>query len=278
MGVVHAPQWLLPSFVRSVHGAGATASPEEIRAVGEDLIERWCGPGRHFHTLKHLTDVLARVDELAEETHEPELVRLAAWYHGAVFDAAERASYAKRGGEDEVASAALARIQLESLGVPERAADRVSNLVIALTRHAPVAGDFDCAVLCDADLAMLAAEPQRYKAYLQEVREEYAHLPLEDYVGARVRILHKLLAREALFVSPLGTAWEEPARQNITAELHRLEKELARLSEAHPAAEGGAGAVDATTGDPTTVDPTAGAVTAGSTTPDDPTTAAPVEH
>ena len=61
MGVVLAPQWLLPSFVRSVQGAGATASPDEIRAVGEDLIERWCGPGRHFHTLKHLTDVLARV-------------------------------------------------------------------------------------------------------------------------------------------------------------------------------------------------------------------------
>jgi len=268
MGVVHAPQWLLPSYVRSVHGAGATASPDEIRAVGEDLIERWCGPGRHFHTLKHLTDVLARVDELAEETHEPELVRLAAWYHGAVFDAAERASYAQRGGEDEVASAALARLQLESLGVPERAADRVSNLVIALTRHAPVPGDFDCAVLCDADLAMLAAEPQRYKAYLQEVREEYAHLPLEDYVGARVRILHKLLAREALFMSPLGTAWEEPARQNISAELHRLEKELARLAETHSGTEHD----DARSGPPAH-DSAASATPEAPATPIDPTTA-----
>ncbi len=249
MGVVLAPQWLLPSFVRSVQGAGATASPDEIRAVGEDLIDRWCGPGRHFHTLKHLTDVLARVDELAEETHEPELVRLAAWYHGAVFDAAERASYANRGGEDEVASAALARVQLGALGVPDRAVSRVSALVIALTRHAPVAGDFDCAVLCDADLAMLAAEPQRYKAYLHEVREEYAHLPLEDYVRARVRILHKLLARVALFVSPLGSAWEEPARQNIGAELHRLEKELALLEGARAAAETGT-ATGTGTGDP----------------------------
>ena len=43
-------------------------------------------PGRHFHNIRHLTDVLARVDEL-EETHEPDLVRLAAWYHGAIFDA-----------------------------------------------------------------------------------------------------------------------------------------------------------------------------------------------
>ncbi len=272
MGVVLAPQWLLPSFVRSVQGAGATASPDEVRAVGEDLIERWCGPGRHFHTLKHLTDVLARVDELAEETHEPELVRLAAWYHGAVFDAAERASYANRGGEDEVASAALARIQLESLGVPERGVARVSTLVIALTRHAQVAGDFDCAVLCDADLAMLAAEPQRYKAYLHEVREEYAHLPLEDYVRARVRILRKLLAREALFVSPLGSAWEEPARQNINAELHRLEKELALLEGARAHDESGS-AVDG----PSVVDGD-GTPSAAPTGTSDPTTETSSEH
>jgi predicted metal-dependent HD superfamily phosphohydrolase len=257
MGVQNAPQWLLPSFVRSVIGAGATASPDDIRVVGERLIERWSGPGRHFHNLKHLINVLAHVDELAEETHEPELVRLAAWYHGAIFDAADRASYANRGGEDEVASAALARAELESLGVPQRAMDRVHGLVIALARHGLVPGDFDCAVLCDADLAMLAAEPQRYKAYLNEVREEYAHLPVEDYVRARLRILHKLLSRKVLFASPLGTAWEAPARQNIEAELQRLEKELHAIEAAGAAAAAAApaDATGATSADPTTGQP-----------------------
>ena len=103
------------------------------------------------------------------------------------------------------------------------------DLVVALVRHAPNPADFDCAVLCDADLAMLAAEPQKYKSYLQDVRAEYAHLPIEDYLRARVRILHKLLARPSLFVSPLGAAWEEPARQNLSGELQRLEKELKAL-------------------------------------------------
>lgn len=229
MGVHDAPQWLLSAWVRTCVGAGATASVEEIRAVGSRLIDHWSGPERHFHTLKHLADVLAHVDELAEETHEPEVVRLAAWYHGAIFNAADVAAYANRGGEDEVASAELARSDLTSLGVPEARADRVHDLVIALRRHAPTTGDFDCAVLCDADLSMLAAEPQRYKAYLRDVRAEYSHLPVEDYVRARIQILTRLLQRRALFVSPLGAAWEEPARQNVAAELQRLEKELATL-------------------------------------------------
>jgi len=229
MGVSDAPQWLLSAWVRSCIGAGATAPGDQIRDVGEQLIDRWTGPGRHFHNLKHLADVLARVDELAEETHEPEVVRLAAWYHGAVFSAADTDVYASRGGEDEVASAELARAELTSLGISPARAERVHDLVLALRRHAPSPGDFDCAVLCDADLAMLASEPQRYKAYLLAVRAEYSHLPVEDYVRARIRILTKLQLRKALFVSPLGAAWEASARQNVSAELHRLEKELTKI-------------------------------------------------
>lgn len=229
MGVHDAPAWLLPAFVRSVAGAGGTAAPDDVRRTGEDLLERWTRPDRHFHNLKHLVDVLARVDELDEEAHEPDLVRLAAWYHGAVFDSAERKAYANKGGEDETASARLAVERLGALGVPEHRAQRVGELVSALVRHVPDPNDSDCAVLCDADLAMLATEPQKYKQYLLGLRAEYSHLPVEDYVRARVRILRKLLARPSLFVSPLAQTWEEPARQNVSAELQRLEKELAKI-------------------------------------------------
>src|SRR5665647_3574214 len=100
MGVHDAPQWLIPAWVRTCVGAGATAPHREIEQVGESLLARWSEPSRHYHNARHLADVLAHVDELAEEAHEPGRVRLAAWYHGAVFDAAERASYAHRGGED----------------------------------------------------------------------------------------------------------------------------------------------------------------------------------
>lgn len=228
MGVHDAPQWLVPAWVRACLGAGATASHDEIETVGERLLARWTEPDRHYHNARHLAEVLAHVDELAEEAHEPDLIRLAAWYHGAVFDAAERASYAHRGGEDERASAALARLELGELGLPDRAVDRVAELVTALERHS-APGDDDCAVLCDADLAMLAAEPQRYKAYVAEIRAEYAHIPVEEFVRARIAILRRLQARPRLFATPMAHGWEEPARQNVDAELQRLEKELAAV-------------------------------------------------
>ncbi len=232
MTVTDAPEWLTREWVRTCQQAGAEADEAALVDTGERLIGRWMQAGRHFHNLRHLTDVLARVDELEQETHEPDLVRLAAWYHGAIFDADEGASYDHRGGEDEQASAALARAELIDLGLPAERADRVAQLVTALRRHAPRPEDVDCAVLCDADLAMLAGDPQRYKTYLAEVRAEYAHLPVEEFVRARIAILHRLDEREALFQTPLGAAWEEPARQNVRAELHRLEKELAKIEAA----------------------------------------------
>lgn len=235
MGAYDAPEWLIAEWMRTLAGAGATADEAQVRATGQRLLDRWSAPGRHFHNLRHLAEVLARVDELSEETHEPDLVRLAAWYHGAIFTAEEKVSYAHRGGEDEQASAALAKVELSELGLPPASVDRVATLVTALRRHASRPDDFDCAVLCDADLAMLAGDPQRYKTYLAEIRAEYSHLPVEEFVRARIAILKKLDARPTLFSSPLGTAWEAPARQNVQAELHRLEKELARLESEHPA-------------------------------------------
>ncbi|MFD7310584.1 hypothetical protein [Promicromonospora sp. NPDC059942] len=231
MGVLtsDAPQWFLKSFVRSAVGAGATADTDAIEAVGQSLLDRWADENRHFHNLRHLASVLHRVDELAEETHEPDLVRLAAWYHGAVFNAERKVADASQGGEQTTASAALADKELTGLGVPVRAADRVAALVNAIVRHAPDPTDFDAAVLNDADLAMLAAEPQRYKDYKSAVRAEYAHIPAEDYLRARIRVIERLLARKSLFLSPMGAAWEEPARQNLDMELHRLRKEQAKL-------------------------------------------------
>src|SRR5699024_7201089 len=68
-----------------------------------------------------------------------------------------------------------------------------------------------------------------------EVRQEYAHIPQSDYVRARLAIVTKLLNRPYLFQSPMAQPWEDPARENLTAELDRLTAEAAKL----PAVEAG---------------------------------------
>ena len=243
MGVIGAPQWLLPAYVRSVRALGASAPVEAIGESGKALIEMWSSPDRHFHNLKHAINMLARVDELADESHDPDVMRLAAWYHGCVFSSAKEQTYRRNGGEDEVASAAYAAGDLHRLGLPDATVDRICALILSLKRHSLPRHDIDALALNDADLGALAVEPQQYKRYRQLVRQEYAHIPVEDYLRARLTIITRLLDREMLFFSPLGQRWERAARQNLQAEKQRLTDELARTcpADGDDAADSGAG-------------------------------------
>lgn len=229
MGVADVPQWLLPAYVQSMSHAGASASREQLRDMGTNLITLWSTPDRAFHNLRHLIDLLTRVDELSEETRNPDLVRLAAWYHGAIFSVSADQAMHRNGGEDEAASAALAYEELTAAGVSEKNANRVSELIMNLRRHDLPTSDIDAAALSDADLGCLAIEPQRYREYSRLIYSEYAHLPLLTYLRTRTTIVRKLLARDRLFASPLGQHWELPARENLEAELRRLSSKLSIL-------------------------------------------------
>lgn len=229
MGVTDVPQWLLPAYVQAMSHAGATASREQLRDMGTNLITLWSTPDRAFHNLRHLIDLLTRVDELSEETRNPDLVRLAAWYHGAIFSVSADQAMHRNGGEDEAASAALAYEELTMAGVSEKNANRVSELIMNLRRHDLPTSDIDAAALSDADLGCLAIEPQRYREYSHLIYSEYAHLPLLSYLRTRTTIVRKLLARDRLFASPLGQHWERPARENLEAELRRLSRKLSIL-------------------------------------------------
>lgn len=229
MGVADVPQWLLPAYVQAMTHAGASVSREQLRDMGNNLITLWSTPDRAFHNLRHLIDLLTRVDELSEETRNPDLVRLAAWYHGAIFSVSADQAMHRNGGEDEAASAALAYEELVAAGVSEKNANRVAELIMNLRRHDLPTSDIDAAALSDADLGCLAIEPQRYREYSRLIYSEYAHLPLLSYLRTRTTIVRKLLARDRLFASPLGQHWERPARENLEAELRRLSSKLSVL-------------------------------------------------
>ncbi|TGO05780.1 hypothetical protein SERN_1784 [Serinibacter arcticus] len=244
MGFIEAPQWLVPAFTRSARAIGADAPTHLIESVAEGLVASWSSPDRFHHAIKHLVDVLASIDQLAEETHDPDVVRIAGWYHGAEFTALARASYAHKGGEDTMASAERARRELPELGISPTIVERIAAMIAQIHRHSASTVDVDAQALSDADLAGLACEPQKYAAYRKNIRAEYAHIPAEDYLEARIAILRKLTDRPKIFCSPMGRQWEEPARENIAAELSRLTVELERVEaasqgpDADPAAGG----------------------------------------
>ena len=89
-----APQWLLTSFVDAMQQIGATAAETDLEHEGADLMQRWNAPNRQLHNLRRLMNTLTHIDEIASSAHDPDILRVAAWYHGAFLNKALRSSSA----------------------------------------------------------------------------------------------------------------------------------------------------------------------------------------
>jgi predicted metal-dependent HD superfamily phosphohydrolase len=193
------------------------------------VVDAWSQPHRRYHDLAHLAAVLGLVGALPGAT-DPDAVRLAAWYHDVAYEPDRT--------DNEQVSAARARVGLRGL-VPDARVDEVERLVLLTAGHDPAPDDANGAVLCDADLAVLAGPPDAYAAYASAVREEYGHLPDAEFTAGRIAVLEHLLALPALYRTKEAAAqWAERAAANMTAELSLLRARAASAPAAPPPAAG----------------------------------------
>lgn len=184
-------------------------------SVGAALLGRWAEPHRRYHTWAHLGAMLSIVDQHAALVEDADAVRLAVWYHDAIYD--------PTAGDNEDRSAALAAEQLPDLGVPAERVAEVVRLVRLTAGHRVADGDRNGALLADADLAILAAPASAYREYTAAIREEYAHVHDQMFRLGRAIVLQGLLDLPRLYrIVPEREEWERSARTNLTRELTRL--------------------------------------------------------
>jgi predicted metal-dependent HD superfamily phosphohydrolase len=184
--------------------------------LGRDLLRRWQEPHRHYHDVRHLAQLLAAMAALSGGP-PPRPVLLAAWFHDAVHDGVA--------GDDERASALLARTWLEATGLSPDEVDEVVRLVLITIDHRPDPGDHAANLLVDGDLSVLGQPQGRYHYYSRGVRLEYPQLDDLMFASGRLLALNELLSKERLFGSRAGREfWEAPARGNLDVERSRWSK------------------------------------------------------
>jgi predicted metal-dependent HD superfamily phosphohydrolase len=174
----------------------------------EAICSHFAEPGRFYHTLDHVMDVLSKVESLAPHAKNLNAVKLAAWLHDVIYDS--------KTSDSEEKSAQYAERLCRELAIPE------SPLVAAVIRTTKthVAEDADAKVLIDADLAILGASEPVYRDYAGKIRQEYIWVPEPQYRQGRRRVLERFLSRPKIYHF-LGQL-EEPARRNMADEIGRL--------------------------------------------------------
>jgi predicted metal-dependent HD superfamily phosphohydrolase len=193
----------------------------------EDVLARHREPHRRYHTERHVRWVVRHAQQLtaglatAQHAHRVDLgaVVAAAFYHDAVYDPMRT--------DNEAMSARLAAGVLERGGWDATRVGAVSMMIDATAGHSQThdveTDDLSTSVLLAADLAVLAADPAGYSAYVNGVRFEYAHVAEPDWVSGRSAVLRSFIEREHIFPAELQLhEWEARARANIAAELAAL--------------------------------------------------------
>lgn len=190
----------------------ARAAPAESL---RELLDRYAEPHRAYHTLQHLGECFATLEDVASLAERLDEVRLALWYHDAVYDT--------RAHDNEERSGALARAAVLSVGGGEEAAERVHALVLATKHTTAPAPRGDARLVVDVDLAILGAPPARFAEYEAQIRREYAWVPEAEFRARRQRVLRSFLERPSIYATTVLRRRLEPrARENLARSLDAL--------------------------------------------------------
>ena len=203
------------SFLRTQLGALLRRREESTARLFEALAAAYSGPGRCYHNLHHVAEVLRLLGALGVRAESHEAVCFAAWFHDAVYDT--------RRDDNEEQSARLAADWLARLGATAETADSVRRLILATKRHEAGSLPPDARLFLDADLSILGAPEEIYTQYRGAIRKEYAWVEEAVYRRERKRILENFVARDRLyFTDELRGRLEARARRNLLDEIRAL--------------------------------------------------------
>lgn len=203
---------LQTEWLSLINDAVPEISQDEANHMFDQIVEHYMEPWRFYHTLKHISEMLARVQSLPNHTYDSTLVKLAIWFHDVIYIPARQ--------DNEEESVNFTRKQLVSLNLAPFQIEEVIRLIMLTKNHTTSDIDMNGMVMMDADLAILGSKKERYEEYMQEIRKEYSYLSDQDFYLGRLAFLQNLLARPQLFnLNFFRHAYEGQARNNIKFEM-----------------------------------------------------------
>eukprot|EP01029_Cantina_marsupialis_P020568 TRINITY_DN4832_c0_g1_i1.p1 TRINITY_DN4832_c0_g1~~TRINITY_DN4832_c0_g1_i1.p1 ORF type:complete len:220 (+),score=45.40 TRINITY_DN4832_c0_g1_i1:162-821(+) len=179
------------------------------------LIDLWSEPHRGYHNTEHLFQSLEKFNYIAGKCENPNLMRIAIWFHDAIYDPKAK------NPQNEKESAELAVKWLKVFGSSIDIQNVVYEAIMATADHKNIdifSISHDTACLLDADLSVLGAESwEEFKKYEDGIRFEYSFVPLIDYKVKRAAVLKNLLnTSSTVYITPEAQAlWEENAIRNV---------------------------------------------------------------
>jgi len=171
-------------------------------------------PGRHYHTLHHLENLLQELHSIEAIINGWPAVLFSVYYHDLVYNPLKNSNEEK--------SATLAAARMQSLQVPGHIIERARQHILATKGHS-ISLNEDTNLFTDADLCILGKPWADYEVYFEQIRKEYAVYPNLIYNPGRKKVLNHFLSMRRIYKTDhFSTMYEAQARLNLQKELNLL--------------------------------------------------------
>lgn len=178
----------------------------EPQKILNELIAAYSEKQRAYHTVQHLYECLSLIETIQSELNDPYAVALALWFHDVIYD--------PQAPDNELKSAELFE-QLMAQDLQLDTMQKIKRWILATQKHAPT-DETDLQFLLDIDLAILAATPERFMQYEQQIQQEYVWVDPEVYSIKRKEVLMNFYQSEPLYQTAyFQKNFELNAKQNL---------------------------------------------------------------
>ncbi|ENW21041.1 HD domain-containing protein [Acinetobacter haemolyticus] len=178
----------------------------EPQKVFNKLIAAYSEKQRAYHTVQHLYECLVLFESIRPDLNDANAVELALWFHDVVYDPQAK--------DNELKSADLLEYYLaQDLSVD--IVQKIKRWIIATQKH-EATDELDLQFLLDIDLAILAASPERFDEYEQQIQQEFAWVDPDIYSIKRKQVLAHFYQTEPLYQTEyFQQNFEQRAKQNL---------------------------------------------------------------
>ncbi|MDC4625429.1 HD domain-containing protein [Acinetobacter baumannii] len=178
----------------------------EPQQIYNELIAAYSEKQRAYHTVQHLYECLSLIETVQYELNDPYAVALALWFHDVIYD--------PQAPDNELKSAELFE-QLMAQDLSFDTLEKIKRWILATQKHA-LTDEIDLQFLLDIDLAILAATPERFIQYEQQIQREYSWVDPEVYSIKRKQVLIHFYQSEPLYQTAyFQKNFELNAKQNL---------------------------------------------------------------
>lgn len=189
--------------------------PKEAHHALTEVAKRYEEPWRHYHTVEHLQNMGKFLLEFISKLHSPSTVLLATVGHDSVY-----IPQLGGGNNERLSSQLLTRIGTGIFSRQEL--DLAKDYIHATIEHKTDNVDSDLSFFLDADMSIVGSSPERFRLYDQQIRQEFIHVPWEDYRQGRAHVLKTFNMREIFITPEAKDQYEDQAHKNIQHALQVL--------------------------------------------------------